>query len=158
MIFISKKNTTPNQKRIIHKLVDGFRQHSKKSTGRNTKQFIDNTSLKLQDKTMGIASENTYRCNSKCHSSIPLTQARNDKSYTDDKKYETILNYDANILALLGPYINGTGQRDASMRLSLLDLPPSRNFQRNISRHQAFIGEKIRNIVQEEIDLALEME
>ena len=69
-----------------------------------------------------------------------------------------VLNYDANILAILGPYINGTGQRDASMRLSLLDLPASKHFQRNISRHQAFIGENIRNIAQKEIDLALEME
>ena len=107
---------------------------------------------------MGIASENTYNCNSKCHSSIPLTQAWNEKSYTENKRYETILNYDANILAILGPYINGTGQRDASMRLSLLDLPASRHFQRNISRHQAFIGEKIRNITQKEIDLTLQME
>ena len=112
----------------------------------------------MQDKTIGIASENTYRCNSKCHLSIPLTQARKEKSYTKEKRYETILNYDANILALLAPYMNGTGQRDASMRLSLLDLPASRNFQRNISRHQAFIGGKITDIAQKEINLALEME
>ena len=107
------------------------------------------------DKTIGIASENTYRCSSKCHSSIPLTRARNDKSYAKNKM---VLNYDANKLAILGPYINGTGQRDASMRLSLLDLPASKHFQHNISRHQALIGEKIRNIAQKEIDLALEME
>ena len=156
--FYIEKNASANQSRVIRTLLEGYRRHKKKSNIRNIKQFISNTSVTMQDKTIGIASENTYRCNSKCHLSIPLTQARKEKSYTKEKRYETILNYDANILALLAPYMNGTGQRDASMRLSLLDLPASRNFQRNISRHQAFIGGKITDIAQKEIDLALEME
>ena len=153
-----KKHATPNQSRIICKLIDGYRQQRKKSKPRDIKQFIKNSSVTMNDTTMGIASENAYQCNSKCHSSIPLTLPRNQKSYTEHNSHRTILDYDANIYAILGPYMNGTGQRDASMRLSVLDLPASRNFQRSISRHQAFIGEKIQAVCRKEMDLALKME
>ena len=153
-----KKHATKNQSQIVSKLIDCFRRQRKKSGPREKNQFINKSSVTMNDTTIGIASENTYHCNSKCHSSIPLTQPRNQKSYTEHNKYKSILDYDANIFAILGPYMNGTGQRDASMSLSLLDLPSSRNFKRNISRHQSFIGEKIQAVSEKEMDLAMEME
>ena len=88
LIHTLKKNATKNQSRIIRDLLKGFRRHQKKSAARNIKQLIKDSSVKMIDKTIGIASENTYRCSSKCHSSIPLTQARNDKSYAKKKGLE----------------------------------------------------------------------
>ena len=87
-----------------------------------------------------MASKITYQCNAKCCSSIPLAQPCNSKSYAAHNKHERILDYDANILQILGPYLNGSGQREESLRLSMLDLPNSKKFGRNISRHQALIG------------------
>ena len=81
----------------------------------------------MQEKTIGNVSKITYRCHSKCLS-IPFIELPNHKSYTDHNSHKTILDYDANIYAILGPYMNGTEQRDASMRFLVLDLSVSRNF------------------------------
>ena len=98
----------------------------------------------MQETTMGIASESAYTYKSKCHSYILLTLPPNQKLYTDHNSHIAILNYDSNTYAILDPYMNGTGQRDATMRMSVLDLPASRKSQRNISRHQAFIDEQVK--------------
>ena len=54
--------------------------------------------------------------------------------------------------------MNGNGLRDVSRRLSTFNLPNSRNFQRNISRHQGVVGDKIQAVAQQEMDLAMTME
>ena len=58
----------------------------------------------------------------------------------------------------MSPYISGSGQRKESLRLSMLDLPNAKHFQRNISRHQALVGEKIQLVCRHEMDLAIEEE
>ena len=54
--------------------------------------------------------------------------------------------------------MNGSGLRDTSCRLSTCDLPNSRNLQRNISRHQGVVIDKIQAAAQQEMDLPMTME
>ena len=93
-----------------------------------------------------IASEITYQCNANCDLSIPLGQSYNRKSYTNHNSHFPIMNYDANIMQIVAPYINGSRQREESLQLSMLDLLSGKNFQRNISRHQALFGVKIQSV------------
>ena len=79
----------------------------------------------------------------------------NRKSYTAHNCHKSILDYDANIFQIVGPYINGSGQREESLRLSMFDLPNGKNFQRNISHHQALVGEKILSVCRQEMELAM---
>ena len=106
---------------------------------------------------MGIASTTTYRCGCEEHADLPLTNEPKSKSY-DKAKRPTSLDYDDNINAVLMGYINGTGARDVSKSLTLLDLPKASNFQRTCTRHQGIIGDKIREVTAREMDLALLME
>ena len=54
--------------------------------------------------------------------------------------------------------MNGTGFREISLRYTLMDLLNSESLQRNISRYQQLVGEKIRNVAESEIELAMVME
>jgi len=84
---------------------------------------------------------------------LPLTNERKSKSY-DKAKRPTSMDYDDHINAVLMGYINGTGVRDVSKSLTLLDLPKASNFQRTFTRHQGIIGDKIREVTAREMDLA----
>ena len=107
---------------------------------------------------MGIATTTSFRCNTKCHPSIPLVAPCNAKTYTSHNCHKSILDYDANIYAIIGPYMTGSGPRDASLRYSLHNLPGSRNLRRTILRHQSLVGSKIREVCENEMQLALELE
>lgn len=137
------KNSNPAEKVIVDKLLSGFCKHRKKRAARDKEQFIATTVISCVEQTKGIVSEITYQCNAKCGASIPLAQSCNRKSYTNYNSHVSILDYDADIMQIVAPYINGSGQREESLRLSMLDLPSGKNFQRNISRHEALVGKKI---------------
>ena len=112
----------------------------------------------MNEKTAGIATKSTYHCNTKCHPSISLAEPHNPKSYTSHNAHVSVLDYDANIYAMLSPYMNGTGQRDQALRMSIMDLPNSSNFDRNISRHQTLIGKQIEAVTKHEMELAMATE
>ena len=152
------KNSTPAEKMIVDKLLRGFRKHRKNREARDKEQFIATSDFSYNEQTKGIASEITYRCNAKCGTSIPLAQSCNRKSYSSHNSHISILDYDANIMQIIGPYINGSGQREELLRLSMLDLPSGKHFQCNISRHQGVVGEKIRSVCNHEMALAMEKE
>ena len=55
-------------------------------------------------------------------------------------------------------YMNGVGGDDLDAMAVLLDFPIGRNLTRNFSRHQEVVGDKIRDYIIKEMELALEME
>ena len=132
-----------------------FKLRSQKyDRGKPIKKFISDTRRGI----MGNRNHEQFWCNTKCHPSIPLVAPCNTKTYTSHNCHKSILDYDANIYAIIDPFITGSGPREASLRYSLLDLPSSRNLRRTISRHQSLVGSKIQEVCQNEMQLALELE
>ena len=68
------------------------------------------------------------------------------------------MDYDSNVKGIIQAYMNGAAGISLNIPGILIDLPNARNLSRNFSRHQELVGEKIRAIVMEEMDLALQME
>ena len=114
--------------------------------------------MTLEEETWGIATTSTFRYNTKSHRSIPLVAPCNTKSYTSYNCHKSILDYDANICAIIDPYLTGSGPRETSLWYSLHDLPSSRNLRRTIPRHQSLVGSKIQAVCENEMQSALELE
>ena len=108
------KHAKENGQIIINKLLDDYRKYCAKNAARDKEHFIRQLSISIDKTTIGIVSKNTYQHNN----------------------HRSILEYDANIVQIISPCINGSGQREKSLRLSMLDLPNGKHFQRNISRYQ----------------------
>ena len=152
------KHASKTDYKVAKKLLDAYRIQAKKSEIRQREIFKKNTSVTLEEETWGIATTSKFWCNTKCHPSIPLVAPCNTKTYTSHNCHKSILDYDANIYAIIDPFITGSGPREASLRYSLHDLPSSRNLRRTISRHQSLVGSKIQAVCQNEMQLALELE
>ena len=68
------------------------------------------------------------------------------------------MDYDSNVKGILQAYMNGAAGMSLDTAGVLIDLPNARNLSRNFSWHQELVGEKIRSIVVEEMDLVMQME
>ena len=54
--------------------------------------------------------------------------------------------------------MNGGGGVNVDTAAVMLDLPNGRNVSRSFSRHQKFVGAKIKEISEREMELSLQME
>ena len=106
----------------MNKTIYGNESYQNKFAVRATTQFIDNYAVKYNNKTIGIASKTAFHYQSVAHKTSFLSQSINPKSYTLHNKHKSVLDYDANIYAIVSPYMNGTGVRDTSLRYTLMNL------------------------------------
>ena len=68
------------------------------------------------------------------------------------------MDYEANVNAVVQGYMNGQAGNSLDTTGVMMDLPKARNFTQSFSRHQDLVGQKIRETVMKEMDIALKME
>ena len=95
-----EKHASISERKIVNKIINGYGVHRKKSAQRSTKQFIENSSIKHNEKTIGIANETTYTCPCSAHKPLPLTPPNNPKSFTLQNRKASISDHDQNIMQL----------------------------------------------------------
>ena len=123
-----------------------------KNASRRTNNILQGCKISTQDKTVGLGSSTTFHCPHSHHFQLSPNLTHRDAI---GHKY---LDYDVNCKTIIQGYMNGAAGASLDTTGVLLDLPNAKNLTRNFSRHQDFIGEKIRDIVTEEMDLALQLE
>ena len=150
-----ENNASVSERKIVNKIINGYDFQRKKSSQRTTRQFVENSTIKHNEKTSGIANETTYTCPCPTHKPSLLSPPTNPKSYSSNTKRVSILDHDQNIFAIVSPLINGTGGRATALQYTLMDLPNSESLKRTISRYQHLVGEKIRSVAEKEMELAM---
>ena len=127
----------------MKQLLINFRSNRSKHALRATQQFIRDTKFKIEDSTIGIASNTSYVCNEPSHLPIPLTESINIKPYIDSNGQQTAMDFDINVKAVLNQFYLGIGPRAIAGYAAMLDLPNAKKMLYHCNRRQGVIGEKL---------------
>ena len=120
-----ENNVSASERKIVNKIINGYDILQKKSNQRTTRQFVEHSTIKHNEETIGIANETIYTCPCPTHKPSLLKLPNNPKSYSSNTKKASILDHDQNIFAIVSPLINGTGGRATALQYTLMDLPNS---------------------------------